>query len=199
MASVSGHGRKLRKVEAAEPSESAGPAVEQKNPEESSVPAVLEFKGILTGLNPKTDMNKLPEDIFNAEANLTVEYLFGSLDGAPLVDAILEWFTDTTLENLPWYFSTGDDAPCRSIQRHPLSRKIQEKTVQLYKRRVAAEGLSQRVAGSGTNSGMVDSDLPVNLVWFMILRPLAFQLKPFIQVNLVPSCCPDALYVFEMR
>lgn len=153
MASVSGHGRKLRKVEAADPSDSAGPAVEQKNPEESSAPAVLEFKGILTGLNPKTDMNKLPEDIFNAEANLTVEYLFGSLDGAPLVDAILEWFTDTTLENLPWYFSAGDDAPCRSIQRHPLSRKIQEKTVQLYKRRVAAEGLSQRVAGAEQTVG----------------------------------------------
>ena len=147
MASAQGHGRKLRKVEEAEPSASASRASVQIDPEESS--AVLEFKGILTGLNPKTDMSKLPEDIYNAEANLSVEYLFGSLDGAPLVDVILEWFTDTTLENLEWYFTAGDGAPCRSIQRHPLSRKIQEKTVQLYKRRVAAEGLSQRVAGAG--------------------------------------------------
>ena len=105
--------------------------------------------GILTGKIPKKDIDKLGINLFDASQNLSVEYLFGALDGAPLVDAILDWFTDADLD-VGWYFSAGDGSTCRSIQRSPHSRELQERTVQIYKERICREGLSQRVAGLAT-------------------------------------------------
>lgn len=102
--------------------------------------------GILTGKDPKTDKATLPVNIYDSDPNLSVEYLFGSLDGAPLVDAILEWF-QVEENDVPWYFEAPDGSQRRAIQKVPLSREIQENTVLCYKQRMLVEGLSQRVAG----------------------------------------------------
>lgn len=122
----------------------------------------LVVSGILTGLDPAKDKAKVMH-IYNKDANHSVEYLFGSLDGAPLVDAILQWFGDCEME-LPWFFTDDSDGCAyRTIQRHPLSRKIQEKTVLRYKNRILSEGLSQLV--SGRVSGLCwTKDSLINLI-----------------------------------
>ena len=104
--------------------------------------------GLLTGKDPKVDKDKLGGvNIYDPTLNHSVEFLFGSLDGAPLVDAIMDWFLDKELTSLPWYFESDDGSKCRTIVRSPLSREIQEKTVTNYMVRMRREGLSQRVAG----------------------------------------------------
>ncbi len=110
--------------------------------------------GILTGKDPKDKFN-LGFDLYDETQNYSVEYLFGGLDGAPLVDAILEWFVQEEVPHLPWFFTDSSGSACRTIVRSPLSRKIQERTVARYKARIFAEGLSQRVAGTGRAVGIV--------------------------------------------
>ena len=110
--------------------------------------------GVLTGKDPKDKFN-LGFDLYDESQNYSVEYLFGGLDGAPLVDAILEWFVQEEVPHLPWFFTDSSGSTCRTIVRSPLSRKIQERTVARYKARIFAEGLSQRVAGTGMAVGIV--------------------------------------------
>lgn len=101
--------------------------------------------GVLTGKDPHQKFN-LDFDLFDATQNYSVEYLFGNLEGAPLVDSILEWFV-VEEANIPFYFTDTGGTVCRTIVRSPLSRPIQEKTVSVYKQRIFKEGLGQRVAG----------------------------------------------------
>ena len=106
----------------------------------SGVPKLV--PGKLTG---KKRGDALDFDPF--EASLTVEELFGSLDGGPLVDAVIDFYQDSEI-NVPWFFqdvTSGEEQP--SVVRSPFSRELQEDTVTAYKCRIRHEGLSQRVAG----------------------------------------------------
>ena len=108
---------------------------------ESEVPkGILVDKGI-------DDVPRLGFDLYDASQNYSVDYLFGGLDGAPLIDKIMEFFVVEEKDTLPWFFEDASGTMCRSIIRSPLSRPIQERTVARYKQRVLQEGLSQRVAG----------------------------------------------------
>ena len=82
-----------------------------------------------------------------------MDFLFGGLDGAPLVEKIMEFFVVEEKDHLPWFFEDESGAMCRSIVRSPMSRPIQERTVARYKQRVLQEGLSQRVAGCCDQEG----------------------------------------------
>lgn len=101
--------------------------------------------GVLIGKSVK-DVEQLGFDLYDASQNYTVDYLFGGLDGAPLIEKIMEFFAVEELDVLPWFFDDSGSM-CRTIVRSPLSRPIQERTVTRYMQRVLQEGLSQRVAG----------------------------------------------------
>ena len=78
--------------------------------------------------------------------SVSVEELFGTLSGGPLLDKILEFFGDG-LVDFQWYAVSAEGEKVRSLVRSPLSRSIQEGTVQAYMRKIIDDGLSQAVSG----------------------------------------------------
>ena len=79
------------------------------------------------------------------DPQISIEFLFGSLSGAALLEAILKWYQDTEMD-VPW-FSDAPECPVRNVVRSPLSRDLQECTVAAYAECIKEEGLSQIVAG----------------------------------------------------
>ena len=102
-------------------------------------------KGLLTGLTPE-DVTKKGLDIF--APHLTVEDLWGinPPSGGALLDAVLQFYGDGT-HDVPWFFSGEGGAQCRTIEKSPLSRDLQESTVMAYKDRILKESISQVAAG----------------------------------------------------
>ena len=91
----------------------------------------------------------LPDGCDPFHPAVTVDELFGgSLSGAALLDSILELYGDG-LVDLDWYTDTPDGENVRAMVRSPLSRNIQEGTVQAYMRKIIDDGLSQAVSGHG--------------------------------------------------
>ena len=88
----------------------------------------------------------LPEGCDPFKASATVEELFGSLSGAQLLDSIVEFYGDGVVD-FEWYGKNSDGEACRALVRSPLSRNIQEGTVQAYMRKILEDGLSQAVSG----------------------------------------------------
>ena len=97
--------------------------------------------GKLTGKNRDDRLDFDPYD-----PSLSCEELFGSLDGGPLVDAVVEFYKDEEL-TVPWFTKDAKGVEHRSVVRSSHSRELQEDTVTAYKHRILTEGLSQRVAG----------------------------------------------------
>ena len=113
--------------------------------------------GILFGLKP-SDPAAAHINIFDPK--LTPEDLWGvdtCPSGGALLDAVLTWYLHGT-HNVPWftYVEGGANAASgqssgvqktRSIVKSPLSRELQESTVESYKSRIFAESISQVAAG----------------------------------------------------
>ena len=96
---------------------------------------------------------------------LTVEELYGedsAPTGAALLDCVLDVYGDGYLEVVPWFVTAGSSArsvdppqasgeggpkKIRAIIRSPLSRQLQESTVECYKNRIFNESISQVAAG----------------------------------------------------
>ena len=82
------------------------------------------------------------------DASLTPEDLWGAdtcPSGGALLDAVLSYYGVGT-QNVPW-FTIGESGQTRSIIRSPLSRELQESTVESYKQRIFNESISQVAAG----------------------------------------------------
>ena len=88
----------------------------------------------------------LPSGLNPFDPAVTIEELFGNMSGAPLLDAILEFYGDG-LVDLDWYAKDKDGSVIRSMVRSPLSRCIQEGTVQCYMKKILDDGFSQAVSG----------------------------------------------------
>ena len=100
-------------------------------------------KGALFGMTPGS-----PGEVDLFHPDNSIEYLFGSLTGGPLVEAILSWYQVCELD-VPWFSqNTGTGEAVRNVIRSPLSRELQQCTVAAYAERIQREGLSQIVAGS---------------------------------------------------
>lgn len=111
----------------------------------------------LAGLKP-AELEAKGVNIF--DPSLTVEDLWGddAPSGGALLDAVINLFNAGT-HNVPWFTytegagGTGTEGTTsgmqknRSIVKAPLSREIQESTVESYKRRIFAESISQVAAG----------------------------------------------------
>ena len=91
-------------------------------------------------------------DLFRSE--LSVEDLWGPAppSGAAFLEAVLSFYQDGVCD-VPWFFQAAGDSQgdstglARAIVRSPLSREIQESTVQNYKERIFWESISQVAAG----------------------------------------------------
>ena len=99
--------------------------------------------GVGGALAEKEPGSDLGFDLYDPQ--ISIEFLFGSLSGAALLEAILKWYQDTEMD-VPW-FSDAPEGPVRNVVRSPLSRDLQECTVAAYAERIKEEGLSQIVAG----------------------------------------------------
>lgn len=117
--------------------------------------------GILRGLKP-SDPAVASINIF--DPSLSPEDLWGVEDcpsGGALLDAVLTWYSHGT-HNVPWFtYADGNGSlsatnaqghasgvqKARSIVKSPLSRELQESTVESYKHRIFAESISQVAAG----------------------------------------------------
>ena len=97
-------------------------------------------KGFLVGLK------HLPPDFNLYNPTHSLEFLFGDLSGAALLEQILLWFQEVELDSLSWYSHDGQSCN-RNILKAPQSRDIQEGTVNRYISRIYNEGLSQVVSG----------------------------------------------------
>ena len=119
-------------------------------------------KGLLDGIRPDQAQQSGLE-IYHA--GLTLEDLFGEgkvPTGGALLDQVLAIYGDGHI-NVPWFVcaegssSNAGGAPetsggsdrkmIRSIVRSPLSRELQQSTVEAYKDRILAESISQVAAG----------------------------------------------------
>ena len=109
-------------------------------------------RGVAVGFTSGKLTGKLNTDRLDFDAydnSLTVEELFGSLDGGPLVDAVCEFYKDSE-HTVSWFHQDARGNDQRSLTRSAFSRELQEDTVSAYKTRILHEGLSQRVAGLQT-------------------------------------------------
>ena len=91
-------------------------------------------------------IGKKPTDLLDFDPyspNVVISELFGELNGAALLDAIVDYYGVGT-RDIPWHSSDGT----RNLIRSPLSREIQEGTVQEYVQRILKDGLSQKVSGA---------------------------------------------------
>ena len=102
-----------------------------------------EAEGVLHGLRPGST---LPVTVNLYDPNNTLERLFGSLAGGPLIEAILMWYQVAEMD-VAWFSDNAGDVPSRNVVRSPLSRELQECTVSAYADRIQKEGLTQIVAG----------------------------------------------------
>ena len=108
-------------------------------------------RGLLVGVMPHEVVQR-GIDLYDPE--LTVEDLWGPNPpaGAALLEAVLSFYSDGT-HDVPWYHdatqSNGSASRARSIVRSPLSRELQEATVQNYTDRIFRESISQVAAGLG--------------------------------------------------
>ncbi|CAE7539367.1 unnamed protein product [Symbiodinium sp. CCMP2592] len=115
----------------------------------SSPGEAAQSRGLLEGVAPHEVIQK-GIDLF--DPSLTVEALWGSTppSGGALLEAVLAFYSDGC-HDVPWYYNeTSDGGPskkARSIVRSPLSRELQEATVQSYADRVIRESISQVAAG----------------------------------------------------
>ena len=117
-------------------------------------------KGLLDGIRPDQAQQSGLE-IYHS--NLTLEDLFGEgkvPTGGALLDQVLAIYGDGHI-NVPWFVpaegDSGGNGPeksgandgkmIRSIVRSPLSRELQQSTVEAYKDRILAESISQVAAG----------------------------------------------------
>ena len=114
-------------------------------------PSSLQEKGLLHGVQPHEVVQR-GIDLFRPE--LSVEDLWGASPptGAAFLEAVLSFYGDG-VHDVPWFFQSAGDGEnvssglARSIVRSPLSREIQEATVQNYKERIFRESISQVAAG----------------------------------------------------
>lgn len=102
-------------------------------------------KGMLVGLSPD-DVAKHGINIFASE--LTPEDLWGPTppSGGAFLDLVLEFY-GVGSHDVPFFFNGPNGEKLRSIERSPLSRELQEATVQEYKERIFRESISQVAAG----------------------------------------------------
>ena len=91
-------------------------------------------------LSNKTRTDVKDSDLYENVTN--IQQLFGSLQGAALLEKCLEFYQADELD-IPWFSDDGT----RTVVRSELSRPIQEATVSRYMTRIWNEGLSQMVSG----------------------------------------------------
>ena len=91
-------------------------------------------------MSNKTRTDVKDSDLYENVTN--IQQLFGSLQGAALLEKCLEFYQADELD-IPWFSDDGT----RTVVRSELSRPIQEATVSRYMTRIWNEGLSQMVSG----------------------------------------------------
>lgn len=101
--------------------------------------------GLLKGLSSKDVVSK---GINLYAPELTVEDLWGTNppSGGAFLDAVLEFYGIGVFD-VPFFFEGPNGEKMRAIERSPLSRELQEATVQEYKDRILRESISQVAAG----------------------------------------------------
>ena len=126
-------------------------------------------KGLLQGVRPEEIAAKCI-DIYNP--TLTIEDLWGSENpptGGHLLDLVLSYYQGETVD-VPLYHETADGVKARSVVRSPLSREIQESTVESYKQRIFRESISQVAAGTHWQDM-----LKVSMhIWLVVLALLVY-------------------------
>lgn len=102
-------------------------------------------KGLLVGLT-SDDVVKRGINIYSPD--LSVEDLWGSNppSGGGFLDLVLEFYGVGSFD-VPFYVDGANGEKVRAIERSPLSRELQEATVQEYKERIIRESISQVAAG----------------------------------------------------
>eukprot|EP00435_Cladocopium_sp_Y103_P058223 s125_g20.t1 len=102
--------------------------------------------GLLVGVEPEEVLSK-GIDIYKPD--LTIENLWGPSPptGGALLDKVIQYYGDG-VHDVPWFFESENGTQRRTIERSPLSREIQNSTVQCYKERILKESISQVAAGA---------------------------------------------------
>ena len=109
-------------------------------------------RGLLCGVKPEHVMTS-GINIFDPK--LSVEDLWGDvpLSGGALLEHVLAYYSDGELD-VPFFQNvTSEDSGqrgshrIRSVVKSPLSRELQESTVECYKQRIFTESISQLAAG----------------------------------------------------
>lgn len=113
-------------------------------------------KGLLKGISPD-QVASSGVNIY--DPNLTVEQLWGedaALSGGALLDHVLAYYSDGQ-KDIPFFYtpseipqgseSTNLPQKARAVVKSPLSRELQESTVESYKKRIFLESISQVAAG----------------------------------------------------
>ena len=101
-------------------------------------------EGLLYGVVPGS-----LTDVDYMDPSQTIEGLFALMRGAPLLEVLIGWYKKRG--DYPVHLWEDEDqhgVRVRSVVKHPLSRAIQETTIQLYTPRMQKDGLS-RLVGSG--------------------------------------------------
>lgn len=120
-------------------------------------------KGLLNGVKPE---NVASSGINIFDPRLSVEDLWGDetpLSGSALLDHVLMYYGDGEMDVPFFQVVNSDDSKgahgsgssegitsnhgVRSVVKSPLSRELQESTVECYKQRIFAESISQLAAG----------------------------------------------------
>lgn len=63
-----------------------------------------------------------------------------------MLDLVLQFYGDG-VQDVPFFFTNNEGEQERSVIRSPLSRELQDSTVQCYKERILRESISQVAAG----------------------------------------------------
>ena len=103
-------------------------------------------KGLLAGVRPEQVKAK---NIDLYKPTLTVEDLWGTENtptGGNLLDLVLAFYQDE-IRDVPFYYEDENGCKARTMIRSPLSREIQDSTVESYKQRILRESISQVAAG----------------------------------------------------
>ncbi|CAK9003978.1 unnamed protein product [Durusdinium trenchii] len=103
-------------------------------------------KGLLKGISPD-QVASSGVNIY--DPNLTVEQLWGedaALSGGALLDHVLAYYSDGQ-KDIPFFYTPSEIPQARAVVKSPLSRELQESTVESYKKRIFLESISQVAAG----------------------------------------------------
>lgn len=105
-------------------------------------------KGLLVGVEP-SEVARRGINIFAADLSIDSLWSPNPPTGGALLDRVLAFYGVGTFD-VPWYFVGEDGVKRRTIERSPLSRELQQATVQAYKERILKESISQVAAGQNT-------------------------------------------------